>query len=82
MVAGARKVGQTLTANTRTWSPAAEFSYQWYRNGRAIAGATASTYLLTAADKGKKIRVRVLASAIGMKPDYERSKATGKIKKG
>ena len=82
VVAGARKVGQTLTANTRTWSPAAEFSYQWYRNGRAIAGATASTYLLTAADKGKKIRVRVLASAIGMKPDYERSKATGKIKKG
>ena len=28
------------------------------------------------------MQLRVLASAIGMKPDYERSKATGKIKKG
>jgi CSLREA domain-containing protein len=35
------------------------FSYQWTRNGAAIAGATASTYTLGDADVGAQIRVEV-----------------------
>ena len=44
--------GQTLTCNpgAAEWSGSPSFSYRWYRNGVAIAGATASTYVVTAAD--------------------------------
>jgi DNA-binding beta-propeller fold protein YncE len=47
--------GQTLTCDPGSWkSPPAKgpvtFTYQWYRNGVAISGATASTYLVSAAD--------------------------------
>ncbi len=38
------------TTLTRTW--------QWYRNGKAIAGATGPTYLVTAADLGKRLSMR------------------------
>lgn len=36
-----------------------EHRYQWLRNGKAIKGATGATYVLTAADYGKKISVKV-----------------------
>jgi hypothetical protein len=47
--------GQTLTCNPGTWkvpegSPPPTFSYSWFRNGQRIAGATASTYVVTMAD--------------------------------
>ena len=34
-------------------------SYQWYRNGAAISGATGATYRLTSEDIGKKITVTI-----------------------
>jgi hypothetical protein len=63
-ITGTPTVGQTLTASTGTWtgSPAPSFAYQWRRNGTDIAGATASTYLLQAADEGATITVRVTAT--------------------
>ena len=62
----AASVGETLTAQNGTWSnsPTA-FQYQWQRcnaSGAAcanIAGATEKTYLLTPADAGRTMRVRV-----------------------
>jgi hypothetical protein len=42
--------GQTLTCKPGEWTGANSFSYSWYRNGVAIPGATASTYVTTAAD--------------------------------
>jgi len=65
-ITGTPKVGETLTAQNGTWSnnPTA-FQYQWQRcdaNGAGcanIGGATAKTYLLTAADAGHTMRVRV-----------------------
>jgi WD40-like Beta Propeller Repeat len=42
--------GQTLTCNPGTWTGAPTFTYQWYRNGFAIPGATASTYVVTEPD--------------------------------
>ncbi|MGC1852037.1 MAG: hypothetical protein WA687_06320, partial [Solirubrobacterales bacterium] len=47
--------GQTLTCNAGSWeSPLvngpATFAYQWYRNGVAVSGATASTYVVSATD--------------------------------
>lgn len=62
-ITGTATVGQTLSASTGTWtnSPTA-YTYQWNRGGSAIAGATASTYVLTAADSGTTITVTVTAS--------------------
>lgn len=55
-ISGTPTVGSTLTAGARTPS-AATVSYQWYRSGVAIAGATASTYTLTSADLGATMTV-------------------------
>ena len=50
-VSGTGTVGSTLTTTVGIWtlSPTS-YSYQWERNGQAIAGAVASTYKLVAAD--------------------------------
>lgn len=45
-------IGDTLTCSTGTWtgSPAPSYTYQWKRAGANIAAATASTYVVVAAD--------------------------------
>jgi hypothetical protein len=59
-------VAYTLTAVPGTWSPApATWTYQWYRSGVAISGATARTYKLTSLDKGKYVKVRVTGARSG-----------------
>ena len=48
-VSGTAKVGSTLTAKAGTWAPApVTLAYQWYRGSVRIAGATKSTYTVTA----------------------------------
>ena len=66
-VTGAKKVGSTLTARYGTWSPKPTLTTQWLRSGKPIAGATGGTYVVTSADLGSKIRVKVTASGIGLK---------------
>ena len=67
-ISGTAQVGDTLTGSADEIVDAdglqnAEFAWQWLTNdGTAdadIAGATAATYTLTAADLGKTIKVRV-----------------------
>jgi hypothetical protein len=50
-----------------TWKPAGTVKVQWLRAGKAITGATTSSYLLTSADLGARIRVKVTVSGIGLK---------------
>ncbi len=65
-VAGAPRAGEVLTASAGVWGPApVALGYQWRRSGVAIAGATAATYTLTAADRGKAITVAVTGSKVG-----------------
>jgi hypothetical protein len=81
-ISGPTREGQTLTADSGTWSqPNADltFAYAWSANGAPILGATHSTYDLTPADVGKKIRVLVTASEVGYKDGSELSAATGAI---
>lgn len=64
-------VGMKLRADAATasaWTPDADrVDYQWYRNGKAISkNSWSRTYAVVAADKGKKITVRVT----GMKYDF------------
>ena len=63
-ITGSATVGETLEAATDgiTSPSPGTLSYQWKRNGVAIAGATAKNYTLTTADIGKTITVSVSAA--------------------
>jgi hypothetical protein len=69
-VTGVAAVGQTLTAAHGTWggTQPLTFAYQWRRCGRGgssclnIVGATKQTYVLVAADRSHRMRVRVTAT--------------------
>lgn len=63
-ITGTTEVGETLTTTNGTWTgtPAPTFTRQWYRDGVAIAGATALTYVLVADDLGAMIDVVVTAT--------------------
>lgn len=65
-ISGTKAVGYTLTAAAGTWSPVpTTTTYQWYRSGAAISGATAATYKLTSTDAGKTITVKVTGTKAG-----------------
>jgi len=82
-ISGIRRVGKTLTAKLVTWVPKPlTTTYTWYRSGKEIAGAGDSTYKLTAADKGKHIKVKVHATFVGYKDATRSSKSTIAIKAG
>jgi subtilisin family serine protease len=67
-LSGSPAVGATLSSTTGTWTGTAPlaFARQWLRcagaSCTAIAGATATTYTVAAADAGFALRVRVTAS--------------------
>ena len=63
-ISGTPQVEQTLTADTSSITDEdgltnVSYSYQWIAGGSDIAGATGSTYTLTASQQGKTIQVRV-----------------------
>ena len=63
-ISGATPVGSTLTANEGEWIPAeTTFTYVWRRDGVAIDGATAKTYVTVTADIGATITATVTGSA-------------------
>ena len=65
-ISGTTKVGSTLTASAGKWAPTpSTITYLWKRNGTSISGATSKTYVLTAADAGKKITVTTTATLVG-----------------
>lgn len=79
-ISGTPQVGSTLTVTAGTWSPAdVTVAYQWFRGEQAIAGATASTYALTAADQGQYLWVEVLASYPGYENRYTMSNVVGPV---
>jgi hypothetical protein len=79
-VTGDFVVGSTLTADAGTWTPApTTLSYQWMRGSSAITDATGSTYVLTPADSGKVITVKVTATSTGYRTTTVRSAAADAV---
>ena len=72
-ISGTAAVGQTLTTSTGGWQSSGSISYsiRWYRcdtngnNCTEISGASATTYKVTSADNGKRLRSYVYAAASG-----------------
>lgn len=81
-VGGIARVGRTLTASAGTWEPSAKLTYQWSRDGAAISGATSDQYVLTAADKGRVIRVAVKGWLPGYVAVTKTSAATTPVASG
>ncbi|MCG2624684.1 carboxypeptidase-like regulatory domain-containing protein [Arthrobacter sp. I2-34] len=82
-ISGTTTVGKTLRALPNTWAPnSGPFTYQWYRSGVKIAGATSQRYLLTAADTGRTLTVTATGRATGYNPVTTTSGATARIAKG
>ena len=78
-ITGTTKVGSTLGVSRGSWTSGVTFSYQWYRSGKAISGATGSTYLLTTADKGKTLTVKVTGVRTGYTTAAKTSKSSKRI---
>jgi len=66
-VRGIAKVGVKLTSSLSSWGSGTSYGYQWLRNSEEISGATASSYVPTAADVGTNLSLRVC----GTKPYFE-----------
>ena len=83
-ITGTTAVGQTLSVNLGAWNPAADsYTYQWKRNGIAIANnATGSTYRLNAFDRGTAISVTVTGNKNGYAALSKTSAATRAIAYG
>lgn len=76
IVTGFPRVGQVLTAAAGSFTPEATGStYRWYRNGKAISGATKANYRLTSSDRGTAITVRVTST----RAEYESVTRTGAV---
>ena len=77
-VSGTFAVGQTLTAVPGSYSTTGVASaYQWTAGSTDIVGATSSSYVLTPADLGKVVGVKVVATKSGY--DDVTVSATGNI---
>ena len=62
-VTGTGAVGNTLSVTNGNWTYVpTSYAYQWRRDGANIAGATAATYLLVAADSTHSISCSVTAT--------------------
>ncbi len=64
VASGSTSVGQTLSCAPGSWTGkiAPTFAYAWLRDGVAIPGATANTYVVQSADEGNGITCRVTAT--------------------
>ena len=75
-IVGQVSIGQTLTAVAESWPDEAVLSYQWFRSGTPISGATAATYVVTQSDIGRSISVRITGSKDGYASAVEVSAET------
>lgn len=79
-VLGTRKVGATLTAAHGTWTAGTSFSYQWYRNGKAVKAATKKTYVPKKSDRGAQFSVKITGKKYGYAASSRTSVRTAKIR--
>lgn len=85
-ISGTTKVGSRLYAHPFTWGPGTvHLTYQWYRLSAsgapsAIKGATGSSRVLTSADRGHRLQVRVKGTKTGYTTAYRTSARTAAIR--
>lgn len=81
-VAGRAMVGRTLSATTGAWDvDGVTTSVQWLVGGTPVPGATGTSYVVRNADVGKRVSVRVTATADGREPGSATSTATAPVQR-
>jgi len=79
-LSGSRTLGGRLEVERGTFSPSgATVTYTWLKNGRAISGATGSSYVPGLSDVGDRISVRVHLSHHGYRDETVLVEAKGPI---
>lgn len=74
VLAGKRNVGQTLSTNAAGWgTTGTALTVRWLRNDKAIPGAIFGAYVLTPADKGKRIDVELTGTKTGYRTKVRRT---------
>ena len=64
-ITGTVALNKSISGNAGSWDSGVTISYQWLRNGTAVANATAKTYKLTEADRGKQLAVQITVTKLG-----------------
>ncbi len=81
-IKGFAKVDQRLRVTKGAWNPTSvKRKVQWMANGKKIKGATKMRLRLTSKLVGKKITVKMTASAQGMTKTTVKTKATKRVKR-
>lgn len=84
-ISGTARVGMTLTATSQgTWTPqpGVVLARHWLRSGAVIPGATGASYVIGAADVGKRISLRVDGTKPGYAPATATSAQSGTVARG
>lgn len=82
VVDGIAKVGSRLAAITGSWTLGTTYSYRWRVDGSTISGATSSTFTPTSSHLGKRLRVDVTGSLLGLLPVTRSSSSTEAVAYG
>ncbi len=83
-VSGKAKVGRTVKVTAGTWSPKpTKVTYRWYRGSKPIKGKVGAkrAYKLKKADRGKKVRVKIVVKRGGYKTRATWSTWSPKVKR-
>ena len=83
-ISGTTGIDDVQTAVTEGWPEGTTFTYQWTRDGAAVEGATAETYVLVPADAGRVVEVAVTGTGPGVDDEpttvtSERGTAAGAV---
>jgi subtilisin family serine protease len=81
-ISGTVRVGSTLRALAGSWTSGTGFSYQWYADGTAISGATGFSFTPAAAQRGKRLTVRLVGSRAGYGGASRTSAASAAVASG
>lgn len=75
-IAGAVKVGSTVTADAGSWTAGTAFAYQWLADGTPIDGAISADFVIPAELAGRNLSVRVRGTLDGYIPAEATSAVT------
>ena len=76
------RVGQTVKVTAGTWKPkSVTLKYQWFAGKAKIRKATKRTLVIGSKLVGKKLSVRVKATAPGYEPLTIRTKRTAEVRR-
>ncbi len=82
-IAGEARVGEPLSADPGTWSPAdVALAYQWHADGIPLPGATGPSFTPAADQAGSRIRVQVTASKASFASTSRSSDRTAPVASG